>query len=290
MPSRLRLLQLEENEWEAGLALALLAEGGIYCQVTHVTTLAGFFAQLATGQPFDLVLCDLSPAIDGFSALAACKESRPDLPFIFSTGTQDEAMAAKALALGASDYVEKFRLSRLAPAVKRLRQDAQQRLRTSAAAPNPPEVAAGADPASPPEPTLVGGSETILLAEDDGLVRTLVRDILNRFGYRVIEAADGREAMALFHWHRQEINLVVLDRVLPRRNGEELLQAMRTMRPGLPALIISGYPESAQDLAATGIEVSSRGFLAKPFAPNQLLCTIRELLERSRLSSRSAPA
>lgn len=286
MPSRLRLLQLEENEWEAGLALALLAEEGIYCQVTHVTTLAGFFAQLATGQPFDLVLCDLSPAIDGFSALAACKDTRPDLPFIFTTGAQGENLAAKALALGATDYVEKFRLSRLAPTVKRLRHDARQRLRTSAAAPNSPEVAAGADPASPPEPTLVGGRETILLAEDDGLVRTLVRDILNRFGYRVIEAADGREAMALFHWHRQDINLVVLDCVLPRKNGLEVLQAMRATHPQLPALIISGYPENGQDLAATGVG-GSQGFLAKPFAPAQLLQAIRDLFDQARLSSQS---
>jgi CheY-like chemotaxis protein len=288
-PPPLRLLQLEENARDAGLALALLAEEGILCRVTRVATLADFLAHLETGQPFDLVLSNHSPAVDGLAALAACKQARPHLPFIFASATPDGELAAQALAKGAADYVLKSRLSRLAPAVNRVRLEAQERLAAQIAAPGPRPVPAVADASRSPEPSPARGTETILLAEDDQLVRTLIRDVLNRFGYRVIEAADGLEALAKFEQYREEIALVVLDRVLPRKNGDEALLAMRALHPRLPALLISGYPETWQEPVEAEPGESS-GFLAKPFAPVQLLHAIHELLEPPQSSGRSSAA
>jgi PAS domain S-box-containing protein len=127
--SLLRILHLEDDPLDAGLVEATLESEGIACVVTRADTRAAFLACLEQGQ-FDLILADYTlPAFDGISALSLAQERRPDLPFIFVSGTLAEDTAIEALKLGATDYVLKTRLSRIAPSVRRALRETQQRSR-----------------------------------------------------------------------------------------------------------------------------------------------------------------
>ncbi len=122
------------------------------------------------------------------------------------------------------------------------------------------------------EETLRGGSETILLAEDDADVRSPAHDILERFGYTVIEAADGRQARGILQTRANQIDLIVTDLIMPNGSGEELLlEARRTRRP-LPALIITGDP-------GRGAGCREPNIMAKPFSPSDLIRRVREILD-----------
>jgi PAS domain S-box-containing protein len=121
------------------------------------------------------------------------------------------------------------------------------------------------------------GSETILLAEDDEEARCLSRGYLEQFGYRVIEAANGEEAIAQFHIHKDEISLMLLDMIMPRLNGKEVFNQVRQVRPDIKVIFMSGYTNDVlqrDDIEATGAEV-----LLKPTAFKELLATIRKSLE-----------
>jgi len=127
MREKLRVLHLEYDRIHADLALALLAEDGIECDMARVATEADFVAALDAGQ-VDLVLADFTlPGFDGMTALTMVRERCPDLPFIFVTGTMGEENAIAVLKRGATDYVIKNRLSRLAPAVRRALREARER-------------------------------------------------------------------------------------------------------------------------------------------------------------------
>ena len=98
------------------------------------------------------------------------------------------------------------------------------------------------------------GGETVLLAEDDEIVRELARTVLERRGYTVLEARDVDDALRLGREHAGEIGLLLTDVVMPKLNGRELLTRLRESRPGLRALFMSGY---AEDI------LSHRGILAE---------------------------
>ncbi len=121
----------------------------------------------------------------------------------------------------------------------------------------------------------VGGSETLLLAEDDDSVRKLTARTLERAGYRVITATDGRDAVNLFRKHADEIDLVLLDMVMPVLGGRDAVNEMRDLRPDLRHLFISGYDPGESGGNGGGLEL-----LSKPYAPSQLLGKIRQLLDR----------
>jgi signal transduction histidine kinase len=126
--SLLRILHLEDDPKDADLVQALLETGGADCQVTRVDTEADFRASLDRGG-HDLVLADYTlPSFDGISALKIAKEKRPEVPFIFVSGTLDEDVAIEALQIGATDYVFKTRLSRIVPSVQRALRDGQERV------------------------------------------------------------------------------------------------------------------------------------------------------------------
>ena len=119
MKSPLRLLHLEDDPGDADLCLALLEKEGPRCDVTLAHTAAEFHAALAQGG-FDAILCDYSlPDYDGMRALARVREVCPEVPFIFVSGELGEEAAISAMKNGATDYVLKNHLSRLAPAVRR---------------------------------------------------------------------------------------------------------------------------------------------------------------------------
>jgi PAS domain S-box-containing protein len=126
MNSSLRILYLEDDAADAELAQDTLEMGGLTCDVTRVETESGFLAALRQGG-IDLILADYSlPSFDGLSALSITLRQRPDLPFIFVSGTMGEEVAVEALKIGATDYVLKTRLSRLVPSVRRALREANE--------------------------------------------------------------------------------------------------------------------------------------------------------------------
>ncbi len=124
----------------------------------------------------------------------------------------------------------------------------------------------------------LGGSETILLAEDEPAVRTLVREILERLGYRVIVAENGAKALEQAVTAGR-IDLLVTDVVMPAVGGPELSERLLAERPGLSVLFMSGYAQQAvSDRAALP---PGHGFLPKPFSPSDLEQRVRALLDAS---------
>ena len=90
-------------------------------------------------------------------------------------------------------------------------------------------------------PSIYGGTETILFAEDEETIRNFTAAFLSQLGYRVLPAADGLEAIALAKRHAAEIDLLITDIVMPRLGGRELAEELRRSMPGLKILFISGY-------------------------------------------------
>jgi two-component system, cell cycle sensor histidine kinase and response regulator CckA len=128
-----------------------------------------------------------------------------------------------------------------------------------------------------------GGSETILLAEDDPQLREMARRILSARGYHVLAAGSGREAVTIARAHTGPINLLVSDVVMPEMNGRELAATLTAERPGLLTLHMSGYTDDAALLE--GMRVGTVPFLEKPFAPDLLLQRVRACLDRGRPAS-----
>ncbi|WCJ59854.1 PAS domain S-box protein [Fontisphaera persica] len=144
----------------------------------------------------------------------------------------------------------------------------------SPAAAKPPKAA------TPPGlPTAPYGKETILVVEDEAVVRQLAGDILNLHGYRVILAANGPEALALWAKHHQQIDGALLDMVMPGGiNGLALAQKLREQRPNLPILFTSGYFNSQMLLESTP-GFHRHHFLQKPYTPMQLAQVLRTVLD-----------
>ena len=126
-PHRLRILSLEDDAHDAELIQELLEGEGIACQLFRVDSQGAFSASLERGE-IDLILADYTlPGFDGLSALKQTMTLRPEVPFIFVTGTLGEEVAIEALKIGATDYVLKTRLSRLVPSVLRALREAKER-------------------------------------------------------------------------------------------------------------------------------------------------------------------
>jgi PAS domain S-box-containing protein len=127
MRQPLRVLSIEDEPKDADLIQHLLEAEGIVCDTIRVETQAAFLAFLKQDE-IDLILADYSlPSFDGISALKLAMKARPDVPFIFVSGTLGEEVAIEALKLGATDYVLKTSLSRLAPSVERALREATQK-------------------------------------------------------------------------------------------------------------------------------------------------------------------
>ncbi|HEY5513734.1 MAG TPA: PAS domain S-box protein [Geomonas sp.] len=129
--------------------------------------------------------------------------------------------------------------------------------------------------AKAPEAQPRGGTETILVAEDDDATRDLDRQILEAYGYQVIEAIDGEEAVAKFKEHGDRIGLLFLDSIMPKKTGKEVYEEVARIRPGVKVLFTSGY--TAETFC--GIEAKDLRFIAKPVLPTQLLKMVREVLD-----------
>jgi signal transduction histidine kinase len=127
MNAALRILHLEDDGNDAEIIHGVLEAGGIAAAVTRVETRDDFVASLDRGG-FDLILADYSlPSFDGYSALLLALEKRPDVPFVFVSGTLGEEVAIEAVKIGAMDYVLKERLSRIVSSVHRALREARER-------------------------------------------------------------------------------------------------------------------------------------------------------------------
>jgi PAS domain S-box-containing protein len=137
-----------------------------------------------------------------------------------------------------------------------------------------------AEKASLPKPAMaafpLGGSETVLIADNEAEIRKFTRAVLEGFGYKVIEAVDGEDAVERFRAHAAEIQLVILDVIMPKLSGVEAGHAIRLVKPGIKVLFTSGYPEEV--MQKKGTVSSGENFLIKPVAPVELLQKVRDIM------------
>jgi CheY-like chemotaxis protein len=122
-----------------------------------------------------------------------------------------------------------------------------------------------------------GGTETILLVEDETPLRHKVCQILEQAGYQVLVAGDGEQGLRLAREETRQIHLLLTDMVMPNLSGTRLSESMRTSRPDTKTLYMSGYPE--MDGAGEALR-SQPNFLPKPFTQAELLRRVRETLDR----------
>jgi two-component system, cell cycle sensor histidine kinase and response regulator CckA len=127
-------------------------------------------------------------------------------------------------------------------------------------------------------PLVRGGTETILVAEDEASLRYLASTVLERLGYTVILAEDGLEAVNLFRLHQSRIDLVILDLVMPRFSGRDALEMMRAIRPDLRALFVTGYDDAA-DVPGADAQIPGTHLLQKPYRVDVLGLRVREILD-----------
>ena len=181
-----------------------------------------------------------------------------------------------------------------------LRGDARPEARpddAEAAAPAPPtSLAPTAAPSSAPAPTLGAAAATpgapaawrdapvtVLLAEDDHAVRRATGRILRGAGYQVLEAGDGRSALALWQARAGEVSVLVADVRMPHLRGDALARAVRADRPDLPVLLITGFGEEPGGLAdAAGPRAPDLPVLGKPFTAAELLARVAGSLAAAR--------
>jgi PAS domain S-box-containing protein len=123
------------------------------------------------------------------------------------------------------------------------------------------------------------GTETILLVEDEDAVRALTRRILERQGYTLLEAADGREALRIADAHAGPIDLLLTDVVMPNLGGRDLAEAVRARRPETRVLYMSGFTDDA--VVRHGVSVAADALLQKPFTPIALTRKVRSILDGS---------
>jgi two-component system cell cycle sensor histidine kinase/response regulator CckA len=124
-----------------------------------------------------------------------------------------------------------------------------------------------------------GGSETILLVEDEELLKELVRSLLEAKGYRVLTAGDGEEAINVFQQHQQEIKVIITDLDLPKFSGDELCRRITVINPRIPLILASGFIEPGMKSQVFGDGV--KGFLQKPYKANEVLRSVRAVLDNA---------
>ncbi len=125
---------------------------------------------------------------------------------------------------------------------------------------------------------LEGGTETILLAEDDAQVRELIREVLTGFGYTVLEAKDGQDALRVYKENENRIQLLILDVIIPKKNGKGVYDEIKMKRPDVRVIFMSGY--DANILHKKGVIEEGLEFISKPIMPDELLRKVREVLDK----------
>lgn len=142
-----------------------------------------------------------------------------------------------------------------------------------------PPVEAAAAPDSP----VAGGTETILVVEDEPILREMAREILEKFGYRIFEASSGKEALAVWERHAGKIDLLLTDMVMPEGvSGANLANLLRAQKPGLKIIFTSGY--TANQVSPEVLANAQAQFLQKPYSHSDLARIVRNTLDRKEVS------
>lgn len=126
---------------------------------------------------------------------------------------------------------------------------------------------------------LRGGNETILVCEDDAALRKLAVNVLSFFGYRVIEAIDGQDAIDKFVALKEGIDLVFIDAIMPKKNGKQASDEMKKVHSDIKTIFVSGYSRDIFEGDSPFDENTI--FIHKPYSPNDLLSRVRELLDKN---------
>jgi two-component system, cell cycle sensor histidine kinase and response regulator CckA len=140
--------------------------------------------------------------------------------------------------------------------------------------------------ATPAPHVAAGGTETILLVEDEDSVRQLVRETLSARGYQVVEAGNGEDGLAAAARHNGPIDLIITDVVMPGMDGREMVKLLAQTRPETKVLFLSGYTEDS--IASEGTPETGPAFLQKPFTLQNLSRKIREILGNSSAAGASS--
>jgi len=139
------------------------------------------------------------------------------------------------------------------------------------------EAEAGEVAADKPDADSLRGSETVLVAEDEDGVRELLRKVLTEFGYTVLTARHGRDALMVAGDRIGGVDLLVTDVVMPEMSGRELAETLRHQQPDLKVLYISGYTDD--EVVQRGISGREVAFMRKPFASDELVRRVRTVLD-----------
>ncbi|MEF9427377.1 MAG: response regulator, partial [Candidatus Mariimomonas ferrooxydans] len=127
------------------------------------------------------------------------------------------------------------------------------------------------------EAPIIGGTETVLVAEDEAAVRSSLKLILEAYGFTVIEAVNGEDAVEKFMENKEKIQLLILDIVMPKKKGREVYEEIKKVSPDIKVIFTSGY--TAGIIHTNGILEKGVNFILKPVSPNNLLKKIREVLD-----------
>lgn len=137
------------------------------------------------------------------------------------------------------------------------------------------------DPLQPQQhsETLHNGKETLLLVDDEEVIRSMGKRMLERFGYNVLAATDGHDALKLYKKSPEDIDLLILDMVMPNMNGKETLKQIRKINPNVKAILASGYLQ--ENYSDKCLEEGFLGFIPKPFRASHILQVVRQSLDGS---------
>ncbi len=136
------------------------------------------------------------------------------------------------------------------------------------------------EPREPERTAPAGGGETILLVEDDDAIRKISHIVLESAGYRLIDAADGEEAVEKFRERGGEVDLLLLDMIMPGKNGKEVYEEIERLKPGIRVIFVSGY--TAHQTTREAASLPDTELLLKPVSPRDLLQKVRAVLDRRR--------
>jgi two-component system, cell cycle sensor histidine kinase and response regulator CckA len=130
------------------------------------------------------------------------------------------------------------------------------------------------------------GKETVLVAEDEAMIRELVVSIMKSFGYKVITAKDGEEAFNIYSSGEHKIDMVVSDMMMPNKGGIQLFKELKAINPDLKFILVTGYSLADQDEAVIG---SMDAVLAKPYTPMKIMQLARDILDKKNVSRVPCP-
>jgi len=230
--------------------------------------------KIAAGNRPELIISDMT--LPDMSAAELCRRIRQypllsDVPVLMVSGLRrDSEPVVEALAFGASDYLRMpySPMSFLLKIVKL----------TSRRLTDPgPEIPVVPTPEPNISPAIPRGTETLMLVEDDEMLRSLTRELLELFGYKVIAASGGRDAIAASEQYSRPIHILLTDVSMPGMSGRALAEALMQSRPGIRVLYMSG--DAPDVIAHHGLVHDGARVLQKPFSAKTLAQILREILE-----------